>query len=1433
MNTASSRIFTALLFLSTATAFSQVSITTLGVPYTQNFDSFDTATTAAMPAGWKLSKDASNVRTVGAYSAAVTATERRAGNSMSSTAANGIYNYGAGDAAVVTERCPGFIASGSGTKSGNVYAWYRNNGANGIASFTITYNVEKYRGGSNSAGWGMQLYYSFDGTNWITAGASFFTGFTADANNNGYASAPGATSSAAGALAVSVPANTDIYFAWNYSVTSGTTTTNAQGLGVDDVSITPQPSTGLSPTVVQFATATSSVSEGAGSASITVNIANPSPTAATTVQVALTGGTAVNGTDIVPAYVTQTLTFPANDGASRTATFTPFDDAVFTGSRTAIFQLQNVTGGTTALIGGQSTHTATILENDSPPAPTVVVNEYYNGNGDISSFEAVELLVVKDSLDMRGFSIADATSGGTYPFGSVKFTSDPLWSNVQAGTIIVVGGLFALPAEDLDPSDGLLMVYCPDGGDTTQYLIASGSVPSIAAASDAVAIRDAGNSFIHGLAHGTANQNTLPAGRSGWLSGSIASGQTVSFTRTAGAMTLADFLTPTFIAALPYSFGAANDTTGNRDFLRGIRSRNVVHARNLAGTFFWNITVSGATVNMTGPVNIGNALTVNEGTFNENGLGMNLDGGGNAQNGIGAGTLTVGDNAGSSAVLNLTSTPSIVSGAFSAGQSDATVDYRGTATQTVLPGTYFNLKITNGNASAQKLLANNATVNGALTINAGAYLNVDKTKLVTLGPTGSYTNAGRFLGSIQTTRSISAAAVPESFGGIGLAMTANGPAFPGSTTVKMTSGYYLWVANLPSILKYYTVTAANGTGNNVTLTYKYEALDLNGQIEASLGLKNSTNGGGIWTNKTGTLSTGAKTITHAATDVNGIWTAHANPPQGTIASSAAALSFTAEQNYLLPASQPVTVSNVNGSGSIIEWTATPSTTVLPTWLAVTPSPASGVNSGAFTVDVLRTDLAPGVYTGSITVADPHATNSPFIIPVTYTVLAPRKLCVGADTIFIKATWKMDKAKKTVAVLNCGGAFGPDVILWTVSTAIPWLGIEPVSGSEGQAFVLTANTMHLDPGSYVGSVTITGILSVRGTPVSNSPLTIPVILEVEPDGIVTAPVGPMSPGDTRLILNPRGQRIAKLKLNSGSLTGVTVHLMPDELPSGISRLRYALRWYTFAATGSNYNVDLTMYYTSNELDPMIAIPADLRGWRQFPIGGIWYPTVSSASPIDNSVTVTGITDLTGAWTMAHPYFPIVMPLRALSADWQDAQSARIAWESELGITRLGYMVERSVRGAGEWSTVGLVERKDGSAYSFIDRVPSADSYEYRLIAFDDAGEAYQSESVILDPMRILSVDDGAALSGFALAQNTPNPFESSSGTIIRFSLADAGDTRLALYDSFGREVRVLAEGFRSAGLHMLQFDARGLESGTYFYRLISGAQSVTRKLVVTK
>jgi hypothetical protein len=83
----------------------------------------------------------------------------------------------------------------------------------------------------------------------------------------------------------------------------------------------------------------------------------------------------------------------------------------------------------------------------------------------------------------------------------------------------------------------------------------------------------------------------------------------------------------------------------------------------------------------------------------------------------------------------------------------------------------------------------------------------------------------------------------------------------------------------------------------------------------------------------------------------------------------------------------------------------------------------------------------------------------------------------------------------------------------------------------------------------------------------------------------------------------------------------------------------------------------------------------------------------------------------------------------------------------------------------------------------------------------------------------------------LGANQPNPF--SLTTTIRFALPQPGHARLNVYDAAGRQVRVLLDEWRDAGVHEVGFKSKDLASGYYFYRLEADGVRQTRMMALVK
>jgi photosystem II stability/assembly factor-like uncharacterized protein len=85
--------------------------------------------------------------------------------------------------------------------------------------------------------------------------------------------------------------------------------------------------------------------------------------------------------------------------------------------------------------------------------------------------------------------------------------------------------------------------------------------------------------------------------------------------------------------------------------------------------------------------------------------------------------------------------------------------------------------------------------------------------------------------------------------------------------------------------------------------------------------------------------------------------------------------------------------------------------------------------------------------------------------------------------------------------------------------------------------------------------------------------------------------------------------------------------------------------------------------------------------------------------------------------------------------------------------------------------------------------------------------------------------------FRLQQNFPNPFNPS--TTIKYELPKSSEVRLSVYDMLGREVNVLVNETKAAGVHEVRFDASGLASGMHLCRLRAGDYIATKRLLLLK
>lgn len=93
------------------------------------------------------------------------------------------------------------------------------------------------------------------------------------------------------------------------------------------------------------------------------------------------------------------------------------------------------------------------------------------------------------------------------------------------------------------------------------------------------------------------------------------------------------------------------------------------------------------------------------------------------------------------------------------------------------------------------------------------------------------------------------------------------------------------------------------------------------------------------------------------------------------------------------------------------------------------------------------------------------------------------------------------------------------------------------------------------------------------------------------------------------------------------------------------------------------------------------------------------------------------------------------------------------------------------------------------------------------------------------------ETGSVIHDFSLGQNYPNPFNPS--TTITYSLPTSEKVDLSIFDVLGNRIDQLIDVVQPAGQYAVEWNARAVPSGIYFYRLHAGTNTATKKLMLLK
>ena len=234
-------------------------------------------------------------------------------------------------------------------------------------------------------------------------------------------------------------------------------------------------------------------------------------------------------------------------------------------------------------------------------------------------------------------------------------------------------------------------------------------------------------------------------------------------------------------------------------------------------------------------------------------------------------------------------------------------------------------------------------------------------------------------------------------------------------------------------------------------------------------------------------------------------------------------------------------------------------------------------------------------------------------------------------------------------------------------------------------------------------------------------------------------------------------------------------------------------------------------------------------------------------VDNNALTLSNADLTGTITnstLAGSTSPLPIELISFSAE-VDVSFVLLNWQTATEVNNYGFVIERAIKNEKleikNWAKLGFIEGNGNSNspknYIFIDETTPSGTVQYRLKQIDNDGAFKYSN--------IITVESGHAPSvptEFILYQNYPNPF--NPATTIKYSIpslalrerVSEGRVRvlLKIYDILGNEVATLVNENKAPGYYEVGFNASGLSSGVYIYKLnIEGYYSAVKKLVVIK
>jgi len=186
----------------------------------------------------------------------------------------------------------------------------------------------------------------------------------------------------------------------------------------------------------------------------------------------------------------------------------------------------------------------------------------------------------------------------------------------------------------------------------------------------------------------------------------------------------------------------------------------------------------------------------------------------------------------------------------------------------------------------------------------------------------------------------------------------------------------------------------------------------------------------------------------------------------------------------------------------------------------------------------------------------------------------------------------------------------------------------------------------------------------------------------------------------------------------------------------------------------------------------------------------------------------------------------------------AQSVRLGWDQSPSPQVLQYNIYRATHPDSSYTLLGSVQHP-GSMYADTHMQFSV-HYYYVATCQDrfgtESGFSNRIDTTLQYVVPVLNHPTAEVVQSMRLYQNYPNPFNAS--TEIAYDLPESGQVQMVIYNTLGCEVRRLVDHYQSRGRHIIKWDARDalgreITSGVYYYKIIAGAFTGFREMVVVR